>query len=157
MQKQFARPTLPATWNGRLADLCSGVLLRRWDILDTRLEGYITFGADFETVRGCCCLSLPAACRSIRATDGWGGPTETGRPKTVSRTALAVDRAISRRTRAGGDRCARPARDLLFRRGWRRSEEHTSELQSHHDLVCRLLLEKKKKKKNKKTKTKTKE
>src|SRR5437773_1860812 len=26
----------------------------------------------------------------------------------------------------------------------RRSEEHTSELQSHHDLVCRLLLEKKK-------------
>src|SRR5437773_4939830 len=33
--------------------------------------------------------------------------------------------------------------------GWRtserfRSEEHTSELQSHHDLVCRLLLEKKK-------------
>src|SRR5260221_6705648 len=41
------------------------------------------------------------------------------------------------------------------RRGWRgrggklprdcRSEEHTSELQSHSDLVCRLLLEKKKK------------
>src|SRR5438132_6668988 len=28
-----------------------------------------------------------------------------------------------------------------------RSEEHTSELQSHSDLVCRLLLEKKKKKK----------
>src|SRR5947207_11643526 len=35
------------------------------------------------------------------------------------------------------------------RRGSRRcrSEEHTSELQSHSDLVCRLLLEKKKKKK----------
>src|SRR5438034_10239199 len=30
-----------------------------------------------------------------------------------------------------------------------RSEEHTSELQSHSDLVCRLLLEKKKKKKTK--------
>src|SRR2546421_7553845 len=29
-------------------------------------------------------------------------------------------------------------------RGWR-SEEHTSELQSRSDLVCRLLLEKKKK------------
>src|SRR5438132_10673152 len=26
---------------------------------------------------------------------------------------------------------------------WGRSEEHTSELQSHSDLVCRLLLEKK--------------
>src|SRR5690349_24071142 len=31
-----------------------------------------------------------------------------------------------------------------------RSEEHTSELQSRRDLVCRLLLEKKKKKENKK-------
>src|SRR5260370_27966952 len=42
----------------------------------------------------------------------------------------------------------------LIRLGWRlypaagrlRSEEHTSELQSHLNLVCRLLLEKKKKK-----------
>src|SRR5436853_7857051 len=32
------------------------------------------------------------------------------------------------------------------RRGQRRSEEHTSELQSLRHLVCRLLLEKKKKK-----------
>src|SRR5206468_12487800 len=32
-------------------------------------------------------------------------------------------------------------------RGQGRSEEHTSELQSRSDLVCRLLLEKKKKKK----------
>src|SRR5438034_4370529 len=32
-----------------------------------------------------------------------------------------------------------------------RSEEHTSELQSHSDLVCRLLLEKKKKKKKQKS------
>src|SRR5438477_5744187 len=36
----------------------------------------------------------------------------------------------------------------VARRG-ERSEEHTSELQSHVNLVCRLLLEKKKKKKNK--------
>src|SRR2546427_9356800 len=34
----------------------------------------------------------------------------------------------------------------------RRSEEHTSELQSQSNLVCRLLLEKKKKKKNQKSK-----
>src|SRR5438034_3385920 len=34
-----------------------------------------------------------------------------------------------------------------------RSEEHTSELQSHSDLVCRLLLEKKKKKERKKCKS----
>src|SRR5438034_6404380 len=36
-----------------------------------------------------------------------------------------------------------------------RSEEHTSELQSHSDLVCRLLLEKKKKKKKQKNTTAT--
>src|SRR5947207_9720326 len=35
-----------------------------------------------------------------------------------------------------------------------RSEEHTSELQSHSDLVCRLLLEKKKKKSLQKTNVK---
>src|SRR5690242_20974602 len=39
-------------------------------------------------------------------------------------------------------RVGRPARPLAHR-----SEEHTSELQSHVNLVCRLLLEKKKKKK----------
>src|SRR5207248_8356423 len=33
----------------------------------------------------------------------------------------------------------------------KRSEEHTSELQSPYDLVCRLLLEKKKKKNDSKT------
>src|SRR5438132_6656739 len=43
------------------------------------------------------------------------------------------------------ERAARPA--LVAR-----SEEHTSELQSHSDLVCRLLLEKKKKKKVLRTK-----
>src|SRR5438132_9869970 len=36
-----------------------------------------------------------------------------------------------------------------------RSEEHTSELQSHSDLVCRLLLEKKKKNRKKKIKQNT--
>src|SRR5260221_10906509 len=47
-------------------------------------------------------------------------------------------------------RCQCPCPPLLFagrRLGHKapaRSEEHTSELQSHSDLVCRLLLEKKK-------------
>src|SRR5207247_4543414 len=36
-----------------------------------------------------------------------------------------------------------------IRQAARRSEEHTSELQSRVDLVCRLLLEKKKKKSHK--------
>src|SRR5437867_8478892 len=41
--------------------------------------------------------------------------------------------------------------DCLLSR--RRSEEHTSELQSPYDLVCRLLLEKKKKNKQKRNDT----
>src|SRR5256885_16421697 len=41
---------------------------------------------------------------------------------------------------------ARGARDLVARDQPHRSEEHTSELQSPCNLVCRLLLEKKKKK-----------
>src|SRR6266480_1719849 len=46
-------------------------------------------------------------------------------------------------------KCADPACRLMFydtSKSGRRSEEHTSELQSHVNLVCRLLLEKKKKK-----------
>src|SRR5438105_5709832 len=42
------------------------------------------------------------------------------------------------------------AHALRHRDVHRRSEEHTSELQSRVDLVCRLLLEKKKKKQRKK-------
>src|SRR5690242_21622225 len=38
-----------------------------------------------------------------------------------------------------------PARPEVLTRLGPRSEEHTSELQSHVNLVCRLLLEKKKK------------
>src|SRR5260370_26588923 len=53
------------------------------------------------------------------------------------------------RPKIGGSRG--PARASGFRRNAAptrrsRSEEHTSELQSHLNLVCRLLLEKKKKK-----------
>src|SRR2546430_6296974 len=40
-----------------------------------------------------------------------------------------------------------PEGRVLLLHGWDRSEEHTSELQSQSNLVCRLLLEKKKKKK----------
>src|SRR5437588_7333616 len=50
----------------------------------------------------------------------------------------------------GPDRSGRPRAPPSLPR----SEEHTSELQSHSDLVCRLLLEKKKKKKKKKKSTK---
>src|SRR5436190_9585770 len=66
---------------------------------------------------------------------------------TLFRSAHAA--ALARRAR----RAARPGLRRVLRRPQRapgvahgdgRSEEHTSELQSHSDLVCRLLLEKKK-------------
>src|SRR5437773_7463616 len=54
-------------------------------------------------------------------------PSQTGPPRVKSRSGpLAPVPAMIASTGASG-----------------RSEEHTSELQSHHDLVCRLLLEKK--------------
>src|SRR5260370_13247752 len=63
---------------------------------------------------------------------------------------------ICRRAASRCVRCARrrsapprsPDNPAAARSGWHagvRSEEHTSELQSHLNLVCRLLLEKKKK------------
>src|SRR5438309_8714283 len=66
------------------------------------------------------------------------------------------NRAAERAVRAGHQGLLRAARQArrrqaglslprLYRRGaLRRSEEHTSELQSQFHLVCRLLLEKKK-------------
>src|SRR3712207_8805659 len=49
------------------------------------------------------------------------------------------------RRRAGQHREVGVAEDGAVRVAGRRSEEHTSELQSRQYLVCRLLLEKKKK------------
>src|SRR5690348_17386271 len=58
-------------------------------------------------------------------------------------TTLFRSSSASARARARGARALRPPSS----RSRRRSEEHTSELQSPVHLVCRLLLEKKKKKK----------
>src|SRR5690349_23717472 len=67
----------------------------------------------------------------------------TGTPASAARTpgtrGGAHPTPARRRPRRPAPRAARAAA---------RSEEHTSELQSRRDLVCRLLLEKKKKKKN---------
>src|SRR6266480_6040872 len=49
--------------------------------------------------------------------------------------------------RSAGEPHQRAGFDREHLPGHQRSEEHTSELQSHVNLVCRLLLEKKKKKK----------
>src|SRR5438034_9903827 len=62
--------------------------------------------------------------------------------------AAAGPRPGRRAGRPAGSSCSPGRTGSRSRRGTPpRSEEHTSELQSHSDLVCRLLLEKKKKKK----------
>src|SRR2546430_10076609 len=74
------------------------------------------------------------------------GRARTRRPRGGRAAAREdpQDRPGGGQGRAGGARGA-GARVGRTRRGPRRSEEHTSELQSQSNLVCRLLLEKKKK------------
>src|SRR5260370_24273507 len=75
---------------------------------------------------------------AIRKT-GWGGLEQddirTGIEAMIARGIAAPGRVGITGTSYGG-----------YSSWCRRSEEHTSELQSHLNLVCRLLLEKKKKK-----------
>src|SRR2546421_8705039 len=59
---------------------------------------------------------------------------------TLFRSRLSAGRSLSR------GRGPAPSRGGARFSRQQRSEEHTSELQSRSDLVCRLLLEKKKKK-----------
>src|SRR5260370_32548572 len=77
-------------------------------------------------------LSEPGHDNSERRHQRAGGPPNRGNPQDRGRGRDAAHQRRGRR---------------LMRS---RSEEHTSELQSHLNLVCRLLLEKKKKKKEKK-------
>src|SRR5258708_10021775 len=72
------------------------------------------------------------------------------RSHVLARLALDLDELLrdGERGQQGGDgrRPRSPSRKSSSRSRARRSEEHTSELQSPDHLVCRLLLEKKKKK-----------
>src|SRR5437773_8627474 len=76
--------------------------------------------------------------------------TTLGPPSVGYSRASNPFSARSRRTNAAVSGCAFLCAEIVGKR--QKTEEHTSELQSHHDLVCRLLLEKKKKK-NKKLNT----
>src|SRR2546430_13531889 len=66
-------------------------------------------------------------------------PRSTLFPYTTLFRSGKCQPVFQRQPRAG------PDLSLAGRNGERRSEEHTSELQSQSNLVCRLLLEKKKK------------
>src|SRR5688572_32734437 len=65
----------------------------------------------------------------------------SARLSSAARTDGSPSRELPRGTCPASSRATRAA----CPRGARRSEEHTSELQSQSNLVCRLLLEKKKK------------
>src|SRR5690349_23709224 len=67
-------------------------------------------------------------------------PTRWPAPACAAATAAACSRTVAVTARACRCSSSRPGRDDEQRR----SEEHTSELQSRRELVCRLLLEKKK-------------
>src|SRR5438132_10371428 len=58
--------------------------------------------------------------------------------------ALPISLNSCRRKKSCAGKLVSRTSSVIRVRRWR-SEEHTSELQSHSDLVCRLLLEKKKK------------
>src|SRR5258706_8756813 len=85
--------------------------------------------------------ALPISCPTSAPCKRWYRPAPSARPSPARpRPAMAAGRLI---------RCAYGCRDQhsgFSIQGKRmRSEEHTSELQSLTNLVCRLLLEKKKK------------
>src|SRR2546427_5699457 len=76
-------------------------------------------------------------------------PRSTLFPYTTLFRSRVRSRLLTRETRSDSAFCRRAAHSQVLRAGVRRrsmrSEEHTSELQSQSNLVCRLLLEKKKK------------
>src|SRR2546427_8406818 len=67
---------------------------------------------------------------------------DDGRTTTVKTRIIARHQQVVRVDREKCEPLADETQERLIRR---RSEEHTSELQSQSNLVCRLLLEKKKK------------
>src|SRR5688572_32661495 len=75
----------------------------------------------------------------------------SSKPAGVS---IMATRNGSELRRAKDSKIRPPAREVSPDPRKARSEEHTSELQSQSNLVCRLLLEKKKKKKKRKIKKK---
>src|SRR5438034_1518700 len=73
----------------------------------------------------------------------WGNPTSRG-PQQLRRQPQRPDRSVHRTAQVGelGARVVRA--EARAQRGQERSEEHTSELQSPSDVVCRLPLQEKK-------------
>src|SRR5437867_10770291 len=102
-------------------------------------------------------ITLGPKGRNVVLDKKFGSPTITKDGVTVAKEielkeplenmgAQMVKEVASKTSDVAGDgtTTATVLAQAIFREGVKRSEEHTSELQSPYDLVCRLLLEKKK-------------
>src|SRR6266516_2862870 len=91
----------------------------------------------------CCRVALTSAVRVVVIDC-----TDTGAPPPTGTACLPLPTTICLETRRGasgaGGTSGMPRLTVIGLLASFRSEEHTSELQSPYDLVCRLLLEKKK-------------
>src|SRR5260370_10797038 len=93
-------------------------------------------------------VTVPIYQTSTYAQEGLGKNKGYEYARTSNPTRLALERNLAALEGAQFGYCfasGMSAIDATLRLVKGRSEEHTSELQSHLNLVCRLLLEKKKK------------
>src|SRR5690242_7156488 len=114
------------------------VCTRTWEVAGGRVEGYLGGYADWVFARAQRARQADAAearRRNLARKElAWlrrGPPARTSKPRYRIEAAEELIAGVP------------PPRNTVELRGFR-SEEHTSELQSHVKLVCRLLLEKKK-------------
>src|SRR5205085_6090402 len=80
------------------------------------------------------------------ARTGLSSQKPTAEPSTREASTSCARSPTGRAPMNLGMAVSRNPSEKLKTKPWIRSEEHTSELQSQSNLVCRLLLEKKKKK-----------
>src|SRR5690606_40068283 len=109
--------------------------------------------AQQDAAEGCLLDGYPRACDQVRERDAMLADRDLGLDAVVELTAddeVVVQRLLGR----AAEQNRADDTDVVIRRRLEvyhdqttplRSEEHTSELQSRENLVCRLLLEKKKK------------
>src|SRR5437773_6669675 len=126
--KPFPMPALPLTYNlTLLKEWASKAGIATWS--QPSAKNSVPYGGRAVCCRNDTCAPICPVGAKYSPDFTWNALRHRNRARLVTRTVvrrLVVDPRTKRVTH--------------------RSEEHTSELQSHHDLVCRLLLEKKKKK-----------
>src|SRR2546426_12844816 len=115
----------------------------------------VTRGWPPTTSCAACCSASRWCCASQSRENGFGAPIRRWSPSTArsrqgrSQLSKAAGGTLcDTDSRRRAHRLSNTGSDLTYAQSYPQSEEHTSELQSPCNLVCRLLLEKKKNKKN---------